>query len=110
MTTTIVFDPTNWYWIVARSTTQVYSSAVGDYVPMQDATYQAWLAAGNPPAPADSVQSLGQVLAKYRLRPVNVTVLRQYQTAIAAIPDIANFPVMLDIENRVRVLEGQPTR
>jgi hypothetical protein len=106
----MTYDPQNWYWVVGSDTTRVYSSASGVYVPTRDDTYMAWLADGNTPTKIDSVPSLGQVLASARQRPVDVTVLRQYQVAIAAIPDIANFPVMLDLENRVRVLEGQPAR
>ena len=40
------YDPSNWYWIVNGSTTQVYSSKAGDYVPVANATYVAWRAAG----------------------------------------------------------------
>lgn len=36
----------DWYWIVAGSTTQVYSSARNIYVPTTDAAYVAWLATG----------------------------------------------------------------
>jgi hypothetical protein len=41
-----MITPTNWYWIVAGSTTEVWSSAQMQYVPVTDATYQAWLSAG----------------------------------------------------------------
>jgi hypothetical protein len=33
----------DWYWIVADSTTQVYSSARAQYVATNDATYLRWL-------------------------------------------------------------------
>jgi hypothetical protein len=46
-----MFNPQNWYWAVGGSTTQVYSSVSNTYVPVADATYAAWLAAGNNPAP-----------------------------------------------------------
>jgi hypothetical protein len=35
----------DWYWNVAGSTTQVYSSARNIYVPLADTAYQTWLAA-----------------------------------------------------------------
>lgn len=58
-----IYTPANWYWIVAGSTTLVWSSAATAYVALTDATYQAWLAAGNVPTPIDSEASLAQVLA-----------------------------------------------
>jgi hypothetical protein len=61
--TSPIYTPANWYWIVAGSTTQVWSSAATAYVAVTDATYQAWLAAGNVPTPIDSEASLAQVLA-----------------------------------------------
>jgi hypothetical protein len=106
----IDYTPRNWYWYVGGDQTQAYSSASGTFVPNNDGTFRAWRLAGNSPTLINSVPELGKVLADLRLRPVDVTVLRQYQIAIAAIPDIANFPVMLDLENRMRVLEGQPER
>jgi hypothetical protein len=42
-----MYTAPNWYWIVAGSTTQVWSSARLGYFPVSDATYQAWLTAGN---------------------------------------------------------------
>lgn len=43
------YNPKSWYWIVAGSTEQVYSSASSSYVPVTDAIYETWLAAGNIP-------------------------------------------------------------
>lgn len=42
------YIPTNWYWVVAGSATQVFSSASGTYVPITDATYVAWLVTAHP--------------------------------------------------------------
>jgi hypothetical protein len=56
------YSPSNWYWIVAGSTTQVWASARCAYVPVTDATYVAWLAAGNSPTNIASANSLWQVL------------------------------------------------
>ena len=44
-----MYNASNHYWIVGGSTTQVYSSASASYVAVADATYVAWLAAGNLP-------------------------------------------------------------
>ena len=44
-----MYTPSNHYWIVAASTTQVYSSAAAAYVNIDDATYESWLAAGGTP-------------------------------------------------------------
>jgi hypothetical protein len=38
-----------WYWIPSGNTTQAWSSASQSYVALTDATYEAWLAAGNSP-------------------------------------------------------------
>jgi hypothetical protein len=56
------YNPSNWYWAVGGSTSQVWSSAAAAYVPATDATYAAWLAAGNAPTPIDSEASLATVL------------------------------------------------
>ena len=42
-----MYNPTNWYWAVAGNASVVWSSASLGYVPTTDATYTAWLAAGN---------------------------------------------------------------
>lgn len=47
----IPYNRSNWYWVVAGDTEQVYSSAAGDYVDVDDATYTAWLATGAIPTP-----------------------------------------------------------
>jgi len=43
------YNPSNWYWAVGGSASQVWASAAAAYVPTCDATYAAWLAAGNAP-------------------------------------------------------------
>ena len=105
------YDPRNWYWSVAGSTTQVYSSASGDYVAIADSTYQAWLAAGNAPTKIDTEANLGDVLAPYSIRPVNAAVLDGYQNSQAAkltVEVVAK--VAFNHENRIRALEGHRTR
>jgi len=104
------YNPRNWYWIVAGSTTQVYSSASGDYVPVADATYQAWLAAGGVPTSIASEAELGDVLAPYSLRPTAAGVLDGYtdsQATKLTVETVAK--ILFNHENRIRTLAGQPT-
>jgi len=49
----MMFNPSNWYWAVGGSTTQVYSSARNAYVSTSDTDYVAWLEAGNAPTKID---------------------------------------------------------
>ena len=101
------YTPSNWYWVVAGSTTQVYSSAASDYVPVADATYVAWLAAGNRPSTIASETELGEVLARYDLTPVSIGILDSYQDKVAdEIPTRLLLKVLFNLSNRVRVLEG----
>ncbi len=59
----MIYTASAWYWIVAGSSTQVYSSAGGAYVPITDSGYVAWLAAGNRPSRIASEAELSDVLA-----------------------------------------------
>jgi hypothetical protein len=56
------YNPANWYWIVAGSASQVWSSASCSYVPITDAAYTAWLAAGMQPTMIASAGELHDVL------------------------------------------------
>lgn len=100
--------PMDWYWAVNGSATQVYSSAAGDYVPVGNATYKTWLAAGNQPTRIASEAELGEVLAPYNIRPVAANVLSGYQDSQArklTIEVVAK--VLFNLVNEVRVLKGQ---
>lgn len=102
------YNPANWYWIVAGSATQVFSSASGNYVATGDATYQAWLAGGNTPTRIASEAELGDVLAPYQIRPVAAGVLDGYKDSQASkltIEIVAK--VLFNHENRLRALEGK---
>lgn len=102
----ILYNPNNWYWRVAGSTTQVYSSAVGDYVLISDPTYVAWLTSGGVPTNIDSEISLGAVLAQHLLRPVAAGVLDAYKTEQAGtIVTQVIFKVLFNHENRLRAIE-----
>jgi len=103
-----MFDPKNNYWVVGGSATQVYSSAVGDYVQISNPTYVAWLAAGNQPTRIASEAELGEVLDPYSLRPVHAGVLDAYKDSQAKNLTIATIAkVAFNHENRIRALEGQ---
>jgi hypothetical protein len=104
------YNPTNWYWIVDSVPSQVYSSAIGDYVPATDATYVAWRADGTPPTRVANEDELGDVLANASLRPANATVLDKFKTTQAAkltLELVAK--VLFNHENRIRANEGKAT-
>jgi hypothetical protein len=103
------FRPRNWYWIVNGSTTQVYSSAVGNYVPVDNAAYTAWLADDNTPTRIDTEANLGGTLATHSLRPTPAAILDGYTEAQAVkltIETVAK--ILFNHENRIRTLAGQP--
>lgn len=56
------YNPADWYWTVAGSTSQVWASARVAYVPVTDATYEAWLAEDNAPTRIASAAELLEVL------------------------------------------------
>lgn len=58
----VMYDPADWYWIVAGDKTQVWSSARKAYVPVSDTVYQAWGADGRRPTRIESETSLAAVL------------------------------------------------
>lgn len=58
----MTYDPSNWYWIVNSSTTQVYSSAGAGLVSITDAAYEAWVSAGNLPSQIGAMADLEAVL------------------------------------------------
>jgi hypothetical protein len=102
------YDPKNWYWRVAGSTTQVYSSKTGNYVPVDDATYLAWVNDGGRATSIASEAELGEVLAPYALRPAAANVLDGYKESHAnklTIEVVAK--ILLWLVNEVRTLKGQ---
>lgn len=101
------FNPSDWYWIVAGSTQRVYSSKVGDYVPLSTPDFITW-EGRNSPTRIESEASLGQVLSRYQLRPAPVTILDSYTDSLAedmAVQAVAK--VLFNHENRIRSLAGQ---
>jgi hypothetical protein len=59
------FKPSDWYWIVAASTTEVWSSARAIAVPVADTAYQDWIAGGHFPTPIASQAELEDVLRQH---------------------------------------------
>ena len=57
------YNPANWYWIVAGSEIEVWSSATAGFVPITDAKYSSWVDQGNTPTRIVSLQELRDVLA-----------------------------------------------
>jgi hypothetical protein len=106
----MIFNSNNWYWIVAGSTTQVYSSSTGDYILVSNPTYQSWLSTGNKPTNIDSEANLGDVIATLGApKPVNANVLAAWQNSLANNVNQAIFKVLFNHENRIRTLEGKST-
>ena len=105
------FDPKNWYWYVGGDQTKAYSSAAGNYVQADDATFVAWLSDGTLPTVIDTEANLGAVLAPYYpdvTRPVQAGILAGYQQEQA--DDIFKHKLikfLFVLNNRVRVLEGR---
>lgn len=103
-----IFDPTDWYWIVGGSTTQAYSSAAGDYVPVADTAFVEWKSDGTLPVQIDTEESLGHVLAQHLMRPVAAGVLDGYRDAHAGQIIIkVPFKLLFQMNNDIRVLKGQ---
>jgi len=102
------FTPADWYWIVNGSTTQVYSSKAGGYVPITDPTYLAWVTSTRLPSKIASELDLGGVLADYLLRPTPAGVLGGYLDALTAyfdrLDDVARAAALaiMDEENRMK--------
>ena len=95
------------YWRVADDDTRVYSSATGDYVPVANAAYKAWVEAGGLTTNIDTEASLGDVLAPYAQRPVHAGVLDGYKDSQAAKLTIETAAkILFNHENRLRALEG----
>lgn len=102
-------NPANWYWSVSGKANQVYSSAVGDYVPIDNPTYVSWLALGNSPTSIDTEANLGEVLSKYSVRPSASGVLDGYADAQTAdLPPQVIMKILFSHESRIRAATGQP--
>lgn len=102
------YNPRDWYWIVGGDETKVYSSARGDFFPVADSAYRAWLAAGALPSRVDTAATLGEVLAPYNLRPTHAATLNGYtdsQASKLTLEVVAK--VLFWAVNEIRALKGQ---
>jgi hypothetical protein len=100
------FDARNWYWIVVGDETRVYSSSSGDYVPISNPAYVAWLADGTLPTRIANEVELGEVLAPHRVRPIAAGVLDGYLEKQAGdVVDMVQFKLLFNHENRLRAIE-----
>lgn len=111
MTDFSAFDPKNWYWSVGDGPADsVYSSAVPGFVATDDATYEAWLAAGNTATEIPTAAALGAYLAGAGIRPSDADddapVLEGYKERHAREVTLeAVFKVVMCQENRMRAIE-----
>jgi hypothetical protein len=104
------YNPANWYWIVAGDESRVFSSAVGNFVPANDATFLAWKADGTLPTRIVSEIELGEVLAEVRIRPADAaaTIVDAYKDRHAreiTLQVVAKW--MLWATNEIRTIKGQ---
>jgi hypothetical protein len=102
------YDPSNWYWIVNGDETRVYSSASGDYVQPDDASYVAWSGDGSLPTRIANEAELGEVLAEYQIRPTAANVLDGYKDKHSrkiTIEVVAK--LLFAYANEIRALKGQ---
>lgn len=103
-----LYNPKDWYWIVAGDETRVFSSKIGNYVPASDATYQDWVTGGGLPTRILNEAELGEVLAPHNVRPVQAAVLNGYTDAQASkltLEVVAK--VLFWTVNEILVLKGQ---
>lgn len=102
------YNPLDWYWTINGNAAQVFSSAVGDFVPVTAQAYLDWKALGNVPTPAASEADVGAVLAPYQLRPANAVALDGYTTAQSSnLAQHVSFKLIFNLLKRVAVLEGK---
>jgi hypothetical protein len=80
----MIYDPKNWFWIVAENPTQAYSSAARAYVAQHDAAYAAF-AAGGEATRIDTFADLIDVLRAANVPPYHkvstYAVVRRLETA-----------------------------
>lgn len=104
-----VYDPTDWYWIVAGDDKQLWSSAAGAYVQSDDAAYKAWLAAGGLPSRIASAAELDEVLNGHGIdgptaKAPRLIVLRDFMDRLTAEKQAAVFAASLTDPNVARLV------
>lgn len=104
----ISYNPKDWYWFVAGDETKVFSSKRGDFFPVSDAAYQAWLASRGVTSRIASAAELGEVLAPYNIRPKHAAILDGYtETQASKLTLEVVAKVLFWSVNEIRVLKGQ---
>jgi hypothetical protein len=104
------YDPKDWYWIVGGNEAQAFSSATGNYVPADDATFAAWKADSTMPTRIASEAELGELLADARVRPQRAAVLDAYKDRHSReVTEETRTKALLWCINEIRTLKGQPT-
>jgi hypothetical protein len=104
-----IYDPLDWYWLVAGNAAQVFSSAAGNYVPVSDPAYVEWLANDTAPTVIDMEGNLGEVLGLARTKPPTPpAMLDAYRTVLVHDAGFATLAGLFDHENRIRTQEGVP--
>lgn len=104
----IPYNPNKHYWIVAGDQSRVYSSETEDYVPSNNAAYQAWRSSGGLPTPIENESLLGEVLAQLSLRPKPAGILDAYKDAQSVnISAKVAAKILFKFANEIRLLKGQ---
>lgn len=62
-----MFNPLDWYWVVAGSDTQVYSSKRHEYVSVSDSQYVTWRATFGIPSHILTEAEMLSILAMFGL-------------------------------------------
>lgn len=62
-----MYNPIDWYWFIGGDNTQVWSSARMEYVPVNDATYGAWVSMPNITSTNPSQADLAAVMIQQAL-------------------------------------------
>ena len=99
----------DWYWIVADSTTQVYSSARAQYVATNDATYLRWLSLvpNQSPTRIASEADLWDVLAAQFPAGIGAAGQGALKDRLISNLDNVALKVAFNHENRIRALESK---
>ena len=107
----MIYDSRNWYWDIGGLATEVYSSRQAQFVPMSDAIYQSWLAAGNFPTRILSEAELWDVLADQfpsGISSGNAIGQEALKTRQLDRSDRVMLQIAFNHENRIRTLESRP--
>jgi len=78
------YNPANWYWSISGNTSQVWSSRSNALVATTDATYEAWLGAGNSPTAVSALHvAMGVAIDQTGLLDDSDTTMHRIGEAVA---------------------------